>query len=75
MTSALTIPITYGVALLNVVTRSSQVQNGRVVGVDKPHLETVTDNLQLARVGGTLQGDGMDEATNSTVLVLPVETK
>jgi hypothetical protein len=63
------------VTLLDVIARSSQVKNGRVVRVDQPHLETVTNDLQLARVGGSLKGDGVDEATNSTVLVFPVECK
>lgn len=61
--------------LLDVIAGSSQVKNGRVVRVDQPHLETVTDDLQLARVGGSLKGDGVDEATDSTILVFPVEYK
>jgi len=59
------------VTLLDVIAGSSQVKNGRVVRVDQPHLETVTDDLQLARVGGSLKGDGVDEATDSTILVFP----
>jgi len=57
--------------LLDIITGPSQVQHGRVVRVDKPHLESITDDLQLARVGGSLEGDGVDERSNSTVLVLP----
>lgn len=64
-------PATHGVTLLDVITRSSQVQHGRVVRVDEPHLETVTDDLQLARVGSSLQSDGVDKATDGTVLVFP----
>jgi hypothetical protein len=57
--------------LLDIITGPSQVQHRRVVRVDQPHLKSITNDLQLARVGGSLKGDGVDERSNSTVLVLP----
>lgn len=61
--------------LLNIVTGPSQVQHGRVVRVDESHLESITNDLQLARVGGSLKGDGVDERSNSTVLVFPAKVR
>jgi hypothetical protein len=59
------------VSLFDIITRSPQVEHGGVVRIDQPHLEPITDDFQFARIGCSLEGDGVYERTDRSVLVFP----
>jgi hypothetical protein len=57
--------------LLVIISRSTEVQHRRIVRIHQLHLIPVAVDLQLARVGGALQSDGVEERSDGPVLVLP----
>ena len=59
------------VSLLVVVSRATDEESGRVVRVDKTHVVSIGPDFELTSVCVTLQGDGVGERSDGTVLVLP----
>jgi hypothetical protein len=61
------------VALFVVVSRTADVEGGRLVRVDETHVVPIGPDFKLARVSVALQGDGVGERADGAVLVLPAQ--